>query len=158
MSSWVKLHRKILENIELMNDDNAFIVFSKLLLLANSKGEIGLSTRKIATKVHMNYSTLRKVLARLERYGMLQIGTQFGTHQYTVIRICKWNTYQSTGTHFGTHSGRRADAERTQLTGVSRIENKNIEKGSNKIDDFRGAKSPAKEKVREMLREKGIIK
>lgn len=135
MSGWIKLHRKILQNIELMNDDTAFLLFTRLLLLSNQKGQIGMSGRHLAKRTHINYSTLRKALKRLEEYQMV---TQSRTHRYTLILICNWDKYQANGTHFGTRTGRGRDADGTQLTGILRIENKNKEKDD---DEYKKSKA-----------------
>lgn len=125
MNGWVKLHRGLLENVELNHDPTAKLLFIDLLLMANSKGEVGKSTRDLAKKTNINHSTLRKAMDRLVKYKMVQIGTQFSTHRYTRILICNWSKYQSTGTHFGAQTGHRRDTDGTQTTGVARIENKN---------------------------------
>lgn len=125
MNGWVKLHRKILENIFLMHDDNAFIVFTKLLMMANSKGEVGSSGRELAKKINLNYSTLYKVLSRLEEEAMIK---QSSKQRYTVISICNWGNYQETGKHYGKQMVSTGEAGGKQTTGVPRIENKNKER------------------------------
>jgi len=124
MNGWVKLHRKILENIELMEDDTAYIVFTKLLLVANSKGEIGQSGRDLAEKLNIKYTTLYKCLKRLVAYKMIK---QSSKHRYTIIYICNWDNYQSMSKHFGKHVVSTGEAHGKQTTGVPRIENKNKE-------------------------------
>lgn len=147
MKGWIKLHRQILENIELMNDDTAYIVFTKLLLLANNKGEIGESGRKLADKLNIKHATLYKTLKRLESYQMVK---QSSKQRYTVICICNWDSYQETSKHYGKQLVNTRETAGKQTTGVARIENKNKEKGN----DFRGIESPAKERIREMLKQK----
>jgi len=121
-NGWVKLHRKILEDVDLMNDDTACLVFVKLLLLANSNGEIAESGRSLSRLVSTEYNTLYKVLKRLEKYEIIK---QFSKHSYTLICICKWSDYQSVGKHFGKHTVSTRQAHGKQLTEVARIENKN---------------------------------
>jgi biotin operon repressor len=146
---WVKLHRKTTENIELMKDNTAFVVFTKLLLFSNSKGQVGKSGRELAEMVNYNHSTLYKALKRLEEYGQI---SQTNKHGYTLISILNWDKHQQMGKHFGkqystgvnltiskqfgkrTVNGRETDGKR--LTGVARIENKNKESG---VPDFEGS-------------------
>lgn len=125
MNGWVKLHRKMLENIELNKDPTAKLLFIDLLMLSNSKGEIGLSGRELALRLEANYSTLYKALKRLEDYQMVK---QFSKQRYTLIMICNWSKYQSSGKHFGKQPVSSGEAAGKQTTGVPRIENKNKEK------------------------------
>jgi len=155
MNGWVKLHRQLLENVDLMQDDTAYILFTKLLLLSNSKGEIAYTGRDLAKRVNMNHSTMYKALKRLEKY---QISKQLGKQRYTHIVICNWGKYQDTGKHFGKQTVNRRETDGKQTTGVARIENKNKEKESIKKEDFRGEQSPAKERLRKMLQDKGVLK
>lgn len=108
-----------------MNDDTAYIVFTKLLLIANQKGEIGESGRQLASKLNINYTTLYKALKRLENYQMIK---QSGKQRYTIIYICNWANYQSPSKHFGKQVVSTRYAAGKQTTGVARIENKNKEK------------------------------
>lgn len=126
MNGWVKLHRKIGENIFLMKDNNAYIVFTKLLLLANSKGEIGQSTRELAETVNLNHSTLYKTLKRLEGETLIK---QTSKHNYTIVYICNWGKYQEVGKHYGKQMVNTRETDGKRLTGVARIENKNKENG-----------------------------
>ena len=135
---WIKLHRQILDNELLSNDATAYLVFTKLLLIANSKGEIALSGRQLALRLDVNHSTLYKTLTRLENEGLVK---QLSKHRYTLIDICNWSKYQSTGKHFGkrTVNGRETDGKHT--TGVSRIENKNKEESVKYLEKFYKSKS-----------------
>ena len=129
-----------------MNDDTAFVVFVKLLLLSNSKGQVALSGRKLAAKLNMNHSTLYKALGRLEEETMIK---QLCKHRYTIINICNWSKYQTVSKQFGKHMVNTGETHGKQTTGVSRIENKNKER-----EDYRGLESPAKEKLRKQMKAK----
>lgn len=153
MNGWVKLHRKTLENVELMHDDTARLLFFDLLLLSNSKGQIGYSTRRLAKILDINHSTVRKALSRLVGYKIIQMRTQSGTQRYTLITICNWSKYQSTGTHFGTQWGHNGDTTGTQKTGVARIENKNKESDKPAIE---GAGYRKARMVAELLKTKTL--
>lgn len=155
---WVKLHRKTLENVELMNDERAFNVFMKLLMLANSKGQVAESGRDLSRLVSTKYTTLYKVLNRLEMYGC--ISKQSGKQSYTLISICKWNEYQSVSKHYGKQPVSTGYAHGKQLTGVPRIENKNKESDEilkRNLDESRASRLTA-ERVRQQLKERGILK
>lgn len=77
-----------------MNDNNAYIVFTKLLLLVGrEKGEWAGGRRQLAELVNVNDNTLKHVLNRLEDQ---QIITRQVTRKYSIISICNWSTYQHT--------------------------------------------------------------
>lgn len=125
MNGWVKLHRGLLENVDLNHDPTAKLLFIDLLLLSNSKGEIGISGRDLALRLNLNYSTMYKALKRLESYQMVK---QLSKQRFTHILICQWSKYQSTGKHFGKQVVSSGEAAGKQTTGVARIENKNKER------------------------------
>lgn len=127
---WVKFYCKILENVDLMNDDTAYIVFTKLLLMANSKGEISITTRGLSKQLNMSSSTLYKTLKRLEDY---QMSKRLSKHRYTLIVICNWSKYQSTGKQFGAHAVNTRETRGKRTTEVPRIENKNKNSGYEKF-------------------------
>lgn len=154
MNGWVKLHRSMLENIELNHDSTAKLLFIDLLLMSNSKGEIGKSTRDLAKKTGINHSTLRKALERLQKYQMIQMGTHFRTHKYTHILICNWSKYQSTRTHYGAQTGHRRDTDGTQTTGVPRIKNKNKNSGK---PDLNGSGYRKAKEIAERIKQKATV-
>lgn len=88
---WIKLHRKIADNIFLMHDDNAFNVFVKLLIYVNSNGEYAAGRNVLGELLHINPRTLYDVLIRLESQQLIKITSN---KRYSVITICKWETYQ----------------------------------------------------------------
>ena len=91
-SGWVKLHRQILDNEFLSYDNNAFIVFTKLLLLADKKtGRYITGRYRFAEIMNLNPSTARNVLDRLCKQGLVDSTSD---NKRTVISICKWKQYQ----------------------------------------------------------------
>lgn len=88
---WVKVHRQLLDNHFLMKDNNAYIVFTKLLLMVNKKGEIAAGRRQLADLMYMNDRTLYGILVRLESQGMITIESMV---RYSVIHIKNWGLYQ----------------------------------------------------------------
>jgi hypothetical protein len=91
---WVKLHRRIDENLFLMNDDKAYLVFTKLLLKVNSSGQWAGGRQQLAEYMNMNGNTLYKVLKRLDEQQLITISSN---NRYTVYSICNWHKYQSAG-------------------------------------------------------------
>ena len=146
---WIKLHRKIVENIFLMHDDNAFIVFTKLLIHVDSNGRWAGGRKQLAKYMNLNESTLYKTLQRLEREQLISIESNT---RYSIYSICKWSTYQQNGNSpnqlkvtAGEQRGNNA-----VTTGEHYNKNKNKElrirkplRGSSKIDDELAAKEKA---------------
>jgi hypothetical protein len=95
---WVKVHRQLLDNHFLMKDNNAYIVFTKLLLMVNKKGEIAAGRRQLADLMYMNDRTLYGILVRLENQGMIKIESMV---RYSVIHIKNWATYQQNANRGG---------------------------------------------------------
>lgn len=90
---WVKLHRKITENIFLMHDNNAYLVFTKLLLMVGKeKGQWAGGRRQLGELMNMNHRTLYDVLIRLESQQLIEIESN---QRYSTISICNWTKYQS---------------------------------------------------------------
>jgi len=122
---WVKLHRQILENIFLMNDDNAFLVFTKLLLIVNKKnGEYATGRNKLGEMLNMNPRTLYDVLKRLESQHMIMLTSN---SRYTVISISKWRSFQNRPTEDDGQTQLLANSEPTtgQHLNKKKKENKN---------------------------------
>lgn len=92
MNGWIKLHRKILENEQLMHDDNAFLMFTKLLLVANkNNGKYTTGRYRLAELCNMKPSTARDTLYRLRNYKMTTLEPD---NKKTIITICNWSKYQ----------------------------------------------------------------
>lgn len=121
---WVKLHRKLLENVELMHDNNAYIVFTKLLMIVNSKGQYAGGRQQLGELVNLNSRTVYDVLKRLESLQMVNIKSN---KRYSIISICNWSKYQ-----YVPNSLPNNDPTMTQQSAntLTRIKNKNKEKES----------------------------
>lgn len=89
---WVKLYSKTAENIFLMKDNNAYIVFTKLLILVNANGQWAGGKHQLAELVNIPAGTLYETLRRLQANRMISIAPN---HKYTVYSICNWEKYQS---------------------------------------------------------------
>lgn len=135
MNGWVKLHRKVEENSFLMNDNNAYMVFTKLLYMANSKGEWSGGRFRLSERVNLNDRTLYDVLKRLKSQQLINIKPN---SKYTVISICNWSKYQSV-----TNSPTNNNPTTTQQhdNTLVRIEKKNKEKPVAVLNDGTGYKA-----------------
>lgn len=89
---WIKLHRRLTENVVLMHDNNAYMVFTKLLLFVNSKGQWAGGRNQLGEKVNLNSRTLYDVLKRLEEQQIINIKSN---KLYSTISICNWSRYQA---------------------------------------------------------------
>lgn len=94
-STYRKLHTKILDNTFLVSDNNAWIVFTKLMIRVNGKGELAISTRELAEFCNLSHAALYRTLQRLEAENIARvIATQRG--KKSIIKLVHWNVYQST--------------------------------------------------------------
>jgi len=76
-----------------MSDNNAFIVFTKLLLCVDRKtGCFTTGRYALAELCNIKPSTVRDVLKRLEREGMIIVEPDYSKSK---IYICKWGNYQT---------------------------------------------------------------
>jgi hypothetical protein len=92
---YVRLWRKINDNQFLAHDNNAYLVFVKLLTLVNWKtGSYDTGRFKFSEITNLNPNTLYKVLIRLEDNGLV---TLTSNNRYSTITICNWKHYQADG-------------------------------------------------------------
>ena len=101
MAGYVRLFRKFTE-WEWYQDGNVTRVFLHLLLRANyeekrwkgivvKRGQVVTSNESLAGSLNMSVHQVRTALEKLERTG--EIGRRT-TNQYTLVTICKYNSYQ----------------------------------------------------------------
>lgn len=75
-----------------MNDNTAFVVFTRLLLLVDWRtGKYITGRNKLAIQFNLNPATLYSALKRLESSSMLQLESNSSS---TTIYICNWRKYQ----------------------------------------------------------------
>jgi hypothetical protein len=92
MNGWVKLHKQIIENDFLQNDMSAYVLFTKLLLVARIKdGTYTTGRYKLESLTGLKATTAYKALQRLETEGMV---TQVSNNRFTTISICNWSKFQ----------------------------------------------------------------
>lgn len=92
MSGYVKLWRSIEQNELLDNDNNALVVFVKIITKANRlTGTLTTGRNKFAAACNMKPSTLYDVLQRLQKATIIRLES----NKYaTTIYICNWWKYQ----------------------------------------------------------------
>lgn len=140
-----------------MKDNNAWIVFTKLLLMVSkNKGEWAGGRRQLAKLTNINENTLKDVLERLEKEHLI---TRQPNTRYTVITICNWTKYQKVTPNMSPMS----HPQPTHTTPTRHHSNKNKkenkkEKGEDLIleeSDSRASEETKKE-IRLQLRAKGL--
>lgn len=91
-NGWIKLHRKILDNEHLANDNTACLLFIKLLLVTNKKtGTYTTGRYKLSLLSNEKPATIYKALKRLEKWGNIELSSN---NKRTTIRICNYEEYQ----------------------------------------------------------------
>ena len=121
MAGYVRLFRKFTE-WEWYQDGNVTRVFLHLLLRANyeekrwkgivvKRGQVVTSNESLAGSLNMSVHQVRTALEKLERTG--EIGRRT-TNQYTLVTICKYNSYQdNTADERQTNGNQMADERQT---------------------------------------------
>lgn len=93
MADWRKLWSKALDNTFLASDNNAWIILSKLMLLANGNGEYVTSTRNFAQRVGLSHSACVRTLDRLQAENIItKAATVRGKN--TILKFRNWRRYQ----------------------------------------------------------------
>jgi hypothetical protein len=119
---WVKIHRKIMD-WEWESDSNVFLLFVKLILLANHKdtkwkgvivrrGQLVTGFRSLAKRTRLSMQVLRTSLERLKSTREITLES---THIYTTITICNYDKYNAskkpTNTQINTQTNTQATRE-----------------------------------------------
>ena len=93
METYIKLYRKILDNPDLVKDNNAFIMFTKLLLKVDRKtGTYTAGRMQLATLCNMKPVTAYRTTLRLVGAGLV---TALPNTKYTTYTVVNWDKYQS---------------------------------------------------------------
>jgi len=167
-NGWIKLHRKINENSFLMHDDNAYIVFTKLLLLVGrEKGQWSGGRRQLAQQLNVKDRTLYQVLIRLKRNHLITIESN---QRFSTYTICNWHKYQDNDNHKKEKETTTAQPQRNHSATTAQHSNKkknkekekedtNILIEKNQDDQAQDRASPETiERIRLKLQSKGILK
>lgn len=119
---WIKLHRKMGE-WEWYDHIPTFRVFMHLLIHANyadtkwrgyvvGRGEYMTSYRKLADETGLSLKQTRTAIGNLEKTGETSLKTaRIGAHQFTIVTICNYDTYQKSDEAKGTPEGTRRAQE-----------------------------------------------
>lgn len=92
-NGWIKLHRRIAFNEELMRDSVAFIIFIKLLILCDrNSGMYSCGRVKLGKMAGCPPTTAYDALKRLSKNGMVRLDPN---NKFTDIYITNWIKYQN---------------------------------------------------------------
>lgn len=95
MEGWIKLHRKLLDN-PVIRDDNAYKLFTILLMLVDKKnGKYTTGRFQLSEISRIKPNTVYIALKRLEKKH--QMITQESNNHFTTISIVNWHYYQGNG-------------------------------------------------------------
>lgn len=116
-NGWIKLHRKLLSNEILRFDNNAYIVFTKLLLLVDRRTGMwrGGVRIRLADECNLKGTTTYQALLRLELSGMVTLESN---SRFSEVSILKWNEYQTSDDKLDDNAmttGRQPDDNRMTL-------------------------------------------
>jgi len=123
-NGWVKLHRRLLNNKEIMRSDSAFKLFVTLLLLVDKRtGQWAGGRFQLAEMTSMHESKIYRTLIKLKN---LQICTLEPNNKYTTISILNWHKYQENRTADRTTIEQQAEhSNKKNTTRIKNIYNKN---------------------------------
>ena len=121
----------MVDNDFLKHDNNAFMVFTKLLMIVNKKdGKWSGGRRQLALIMNINERTLYDVVIRLELQQMIN---RTPNSKYTVINISNWQKYQSSPTAQTTTAQPQPNQTPTTAQHSNKKENKKENKNSTKV-------------------------
>lgn len=93
MKTYYKFYRSIVDHELLANDNNAYIVFTKLLARVDWKTGYLITGRfKMSELTNLNPNTVYATLKRLENAKMI---TQEPNNRFTKITVINWKKYQT---------------------------------------------------------------
>lgn len=91
-NTFVKLYRKVLDNHFLANDNNAYLMFTKLLLKVDyNTGTITLGRKQLSHLCNMKESTTYATANRLVDNNLI---TTQANRKFTKITVVNWSKYQ----------------------------------------------------------------
>ena len=120
-SGWIKMHRKLLE-WEWYDDISTFRLFTHLLLRVNyepkkwhgitiERGQILTSLNSLVSETGLTRQQVRTALTHLISTHEI---TQEITHQYTIITVCKYDSYQGEENESNTPTNTQTNTVLTQ--------------------------------------------
>lgn len=155
-TGWIKIHRKLLE-WEWADDPNMVALWIHLLLNANltdkkyrgktiPRGSFKTSLNELVSKTGLSKRNLRTCLERLKSTHEV---TQQTTHEYSIITICKFDTYQLIDNTTNTPNDTPNDTQATHQRHTSDTPNKEKSPTPPKesIEEGKNERTISKEKV-----------
>jgi len=122
--SYVKLYRSILENHLLASNNNAFLMFVKLLLKVDYKtGTITIGRKQLAHLCNMKPGTTYSTTKWLELNSFI---TTYSTTKYTKITLVNWEKYQSTQQPTQQLLNSKSTTVQQEINTIKRIKNKEL--------------------------------
>ena len=157
-TGWIKIHRKLLE-WEWADDPNMVALWIHLLLNANltdkkyrgktiPRGSFKTSLNELVSKTGLSKRNLRTCLERLKSTHEV---TQQTTHEYSIITICKFDTYQLIDNTTNTPNDTPNDTQATHQRHTSDTPNKEKSPTPPKesIEEGKNERTISKEKEKE---------
>lgn len=144
MSTWIKLHRRIIYS-DVFDNDKLLRIWIWCLVKASYKdhdqvvgrqvvplkpGQFIYGRKKAAVELGYSESTVRDYMAMLEKMGSITITP---TNKFSIITVCQWGLYQS--------EEEKSDNKKTAdkpTEGQQKDTNKNIKKGKKVKKDLYG--------------------
>ena len=116
---WVKLHRSM-KDWEWYRDANTYRLFTHLMITVNwedkewqgitiKRGSIVTSIAHLAEQTGLSPKQVRGSLDKLKRTNDVAIK---GTNRYSIVSLCKYDTYQSEETQKGKQKGEQQGRQR----------------------------------------------
>ena len=135
MKGWVKIHRSFL-TWEWFDKPEMVQLFVYLLLKANhdakewhgiviERGQIVTSVARIAAETRLSAQVVRTCINRLKSTNEI---TSTSTNKYTIITICKYDTYQETDNESNEGNNEQIDE---QLTNEQQTNNNQLTTNKN---------------------------
>lgn len=149
---WIKIHRKFLD-WEWYDDINTKSLFLHLLLTANyqdknwrginvKRGQVITGLFSLSEQTRLSVQQLRTSLKKLESTGEI---SRKATNQYTIITLCKYETYQQDETGSNKRITNEQQTDNKRATTTKEVKKDKKEKNNNLIGD-------RQEKFKEQIR------
>lgn len=90
--TFIKLYRSVKQHPRLSTDNNAYIVFTRLLLHVNKEGKVTLGRKQLGAICNLKPTTAWGTLRRLCDDNMV---TTKSTNKFTEITVVNWSKFQA---------------------------------------------------------------
>lgn len=164
MNGFITLDKKIL-NWEWYKSMNEYKLFTHLLITANFKpgsfrgkqvkrGQIITSLNHLAADSGLSISSVRTALKNLQKTGEILVKS---TQLYSIITICKYDTYQDKNSVGSTPINKRTNTRINTQTSTP-INNNRNNTNKRKAGEIQNFTPPSLDEVRSYFREHGLSK